>query len=203
MKKFLTILYATTFLAISSAYAKIVETTVYAPPIARINPLYASPISSGQINNPAIIVEGMIPPVEYKIQTTLSDEDTTVYIGYANGMFYANGVLLGTFYKTSNRFGKTLLNGIELKKYSFGRTSSSGDFGPKTQTDPLYFKAHTKFVLGDFQGSVTDCAELLKRDPGNLQAFMMQMIAQSVLAKKTTPQDAQVKIEKIFKGLES
>lgn len=202
MKILFTTLWALCLLIQTSAYAEIGVTTVYAPNSLSVNPIFASPLSEGQTANQGTLLNGSNQKIEYETKQILTDNDATVSIGYANGMFYANGILLGPSYKTSSNFGTTLINGIPLKQYNFNRTHLGEKTTKKTKKNPLYFRAYTKFLLEDYKGAIEDCNLVLQADSSDLQASLMKTVAQFVLDKKTTSVDAQSKIDKILSSSE-
>lgn len=210
MKKYFTALFCIFYFSIETLlYASLGDETVYAPLPTTVNPVYASPVSNAQNPNLHILLTNPTPqPIDYRIYSTVSDNYSTVYIGLSNGMFYANGTLLGTKYTTSKRSGVTLLNGIPLKDYYLVRNSSntssdtSSNANSKTkniQTDPLYFQAYTKFLLKDYAGSVADCNAVISSDSTNLQASLMKTVAQAAVDKKITSEEAQSKLDQILK----
>ncbi|MBU6338743.1 MAG: hypothetical protein KGQ36_02080 [Rickettsiales bacterium] len=205
MKKFL-VSFLVSLVTTTSAYADLGDTYVYAPQYTSVSPLYASPISSGQNSGNYIIGGGS--QLGYQVKNTITDNKTTVYIGLANGMFYANGILLGPSYKTSRREGKIYLNDLALSEYSYNRilsgtnANSNNNVVSKKQSSS-YFQAYTKFLLGDYIGSVTDCDAAINSDPNNIKASLIKTVAQLVINNKITSADAQAKIDKVLKSVDS
>ncbi len=200
MKKLLINSIVVFFLIQDLAYADLGDTTVYAPQSVEVSPLYASPISSGQNSGKYTIINSGNNVINYQVKNTITDNKVTVYIGYANGMFYANGILLGPSYKTSKRNGAIFINDAPLSDYSF-RNTLLGKESSIEQANPLYIQAYTKFLLGDYSGSIVDCDKVISSNPSNIKVSIIKMVSQLVIDKKITPEEAQTKIGAILKSI--